>query len=144
MAITAVVGRPGHGKSYSATEIAIVPALQEGRAVYTNIPLRDQAIARDFPSARVHYVELSVDQVNDPEFWQFAPGALVILDELWKVWPSGLRANKIPPYQLRSGTTFGDPGGGSGEQDRRPRFREFYMDVIRASENQGKWIKEKR
>lgn len=100
MAITAIVGRPGHGKSYSATEIAILPALQEGRAVYTNIPLRDDAIARDFNSARVHYVELSADQVNDPEFWQFAPGALVILDELWKVWPSGLRANKIPPYQL--------------------------------------------
>ena len=100
MAITAIVGRPGHGKSYSATEIAIIPALQEGRYIFTNIPLRDEAITRDFPTARVHYVELSAEQVSDPDFWQFAPGALVILDELWKVWPSGLRANRIPPYQL--------------------------------------------
>ena len=100
MAITSIVGRPGHGKSYSATELAIVPALQEGRAVYTNIPLRDDAIARDFPDARVHYVKLDNEELNDPAFWEFAPGALIILDELWRVWPSGLKANRIPVHQL--------------------------------------------
>lgn len=100
MAITAVVGRPGHGKSYSATDLAILPALQEGRAVYTNIPLRDEAIARDFPGAQVHYVKLDQEELNDPSFWEFSPGALVILDELWRVWPSGLKANRIPVHQL--------------------------------------------
>jgi zona occludens toxin len=100
MAITAIVGRPGHGKSYSATDLAIVPALQEGRAVYTNIPLRDEAISRDFPDARVHYVKLDQEELNDPSFWEFSPGALVILDELWRVWPSGLKANRIPIFQL--------------------------------------------
>lgn len=100
MAITAIVGRPGHGKSYSATEIAILPALSEGRPIYTNIPLRDETIASVYPWAKVHYVELSQEQLNTPDFWQFEPGALVILDELWRVWPSGLKANKIPVFQL--------------------------------------------
>lgn len=100
MAITAIVGRPGHGKSYSACEIAIIPALQEGRALYTNIPLHDDAIARDYPGARVHYVTLDQTTMQSPDFWQFEPGALVILDELWRVWPSGLKASHIPVFQL--------------------------------------------
>jgi zona occludens toxin len=100
MAITAIVGRPGHGKSYSATEIAILPALKEGRAIYTNIPLRDEAIYQDYPGAKINYCQLAPDEINDPDFWLFEPGALVILDELWRVWPSGLKANKVPVPQL--------------------------------------------
>lgn len=100
MAITAIVGRPGHGKSYSAMEIAIIPALEEGRAIYTNIPLRDEAIYADYPGARINYVQLTALEINDPEFWLFEPGCLVIFDELWRVWPSGLKANKVPVHQL--------------------------------------------
>ncbi|MDD2760906.1 MAG: zonular occludens toxin domain-containing protein [Methylomonas sp.] len=100
MAITGIIGLPGHGKSYSAVEIAILPALSEGRAVYTNIPLRLDVIQADFPGARVFPVELNEQNCANPQFWEFEPGALICLDELWRVWPSGLKANQIPEFQL--------------------------------------------
>jgi zona occludens toxin len=48
---------------------------------------------------RLRFVNLEENKGN-AEFWFFEPGALIVLDELWRVWPSGLKANEIPVFQL--------------------------------------------
>jgi zona occludens toxin len=100
MAITAIVGLPGHGKSYTAVDIAILQALREKRRIFTNIPLKMENLLRDFPEAQITEVELNAENNANPEFWLFEPGALICLDELWEVWPSGMKANNIPVHQL--------------------------------------------
>ncbi|MBV1843592.1 zonular occludens toxin domain-containing protein, partial [Photobacterium ganghwense] len=37
--INLIVGRPGGGKSYEAVVFHIIPAIQNGRKVVTNLPL---------------------------------------------------------------------------------------------------------
>ena len=90
MTVQAFVGRPRQGKSYSAVELAIIPALREGRIVYTNIPLLP-AVLDDFPNADCRLLDLKLHQAN-PRFWSetVCNGALVVADELWRVWPKGL------------------------------------------------------
>jgi len=100
MAISAIAGKQGHGKSYSAVQSVILPACAEGRPVITNIPLKIDLIYADYPKAQIYQVELTDKIANDPEFWKFIPGALVVLDELWKMWPTGLPATKIPLCQM--------------------------------------------
>ena len=90
MTVQAFVGRPRQGKSYSAVELAIIPALKEGRIVYTNIPLLPVTL-EDFPNADCRYLDLKEHKSN-PRFWSqtVCNGALVVADELWRVWPKGL------------------------------------------------------
>ena len=77
MTVQAFVGRPRQGKSYSAVELAIIPALREGRIVYTNIPLLP-AVLDDFPNADCRLLDLKLHQAN-PRFWSetVCNGALV-------------------------------------------------------------------
>lgn len=53
MAVTFLIGPPGAGKSYEATVYHVLPALQQGRKVITNLPLNVEAFAKldaTFPS----------------------------------------------------------------------------------------------
>lgn len=80
-----MVGTPGSGKSYSAIELCVIPALSLGRPVRTNIPLRVEAIRKRWPDA-------DVGQINprEPDCWGTIPGgALVVIDEIGALWPSG-------------------------------------------------------
>lgn len=49
MAVKAVFGRPGAGKSYTAVKEFILPAIKTGRKVVTNIPLNMEAIYAEWP-----------------------------------------------------------------------------------------------
>lgn len=98
MSIIAYTGLPGSGKSYSVVEHQIVPALQAGRKVVTNLPLRLEKIAeRSFPG---EVVELPLDVViaEPHKILEYCtPGALLIIDEAWKIFPQGMQANKVAP-----------------------------------------------
>lgn len=91
MAIDAYTGLPGHGKSYGVVEHVIIPSLKQGRHVVTNIPLDVDSLLVDFGG--------TIDQL--PEDWferadlgELAPpGAVLVLDELWRRWPNGMKAN---------------------------------------------------
>jgi zona occludens toxin len=93
MSITAYVGLPGSGKSYGVTEHVLLPALREQRRVVTNIPLNLSEIEREFPGANVAVV--STDDICKEGWWAaLVGGEVVILDEVWRLWPSGMKASQ--------------------------------------------------
>lgn len=95
MPISAYVGLPGSGKSYACIEHVILPALKDGRRVWTNIPCDLDAMREQFGAAPVLF-DIK-DVANDPAWFQttFEPGATIILDEAWKLWPGGLKATNM-------------------------------------------------
>lgn len=97
MSIIAYVGLPGSGKSYDVVENQILPALKAGRRVVTNIPLNRDEIRKDVLGGEI--VELPLDAVAQaPErLEEFAtPGSILVIDECWRLWPTGLKADKVP------------------------------------------------
>jgi zona occludens toxin len=99
MSISAYVGLPGSGKSHGVVEHVIIPALKSGRVVFTNIPMNQDLLIQDFGAGVIHF---DVDDIKKDDDWfteVFEPGAIWVCDELWRLWPAGLRANQIPEEQ---------------------------------------------
>jgi zona occludens toxin len=95
MAITAYVGLPGHGKSYGVVENVLIPALKQKRIIFTNIPMKTDAVLEQFETS---VIQFEVDDIkSNPNWWSevFTAGALFVLDEVPKLWPAGLKANAI-------------------------------------------------
>ena len=95
MSIVVYSGLPGSGKSYGVTENSLLPAVQSGRVVVTNIELSEK-FYEDYPNA-----EIITFKNHEPEekenFWSELPaGAVIIIDEAWRWWPSGLKASNMP------------------------------------------------
>ena len=97
MSIHCYVGMPGSGKSYNAVENQILPALRAGRTVVTNIPLRFDALRALVGTGKI--VEFPLNSVmQNPETIKdyVTKGCLFVLDEAWRIWPSGQKTNDIP------------------------------------------------
>jgi zona occludens toxin len=97
--IYALAGLPGHGKSYTAVNKFILSAIKEKKKVFTNIPL-SEGLSVAYPDAMLVNIDIDemAKQVNC--FDVLAPGAVIILDELWRIWPAGLKADEIPKNQM--------------------------------------------
>lgn len=94
MPIDAYVGKPGHGKSYGVVQHVVIPSLKQGRHVVTNIPLQVDMLMEDFGGS---VTQLPDDWHTRPDIADLAPpGCVLILDELWRRWPAGLKANNVP------------------------------------------------
>lgn len=94
MAIEAYVGLPGHGKSYGVVEHVIIPSIREGRHVVTNIPLQCDDLIADFGGPGAQITQLPEDWFERDDMGEFIPsGSVAVLDELWRRWPAGLKAN---------------------------------------------------
>jgi zona occludens toxin len=94
MAIEAYVGLPGHGKSYGVVEHVIIPSIKEGRHVVTNIPLQCDDLIADFGGPGAQITQLPEDWFEREDMGDFIPpGSVAVLDELWRRWPAGLKAN---------------------------------------------------
>lgn len=92
MAIDAYTGLPGHGKSYGVVEHVVIPSLKQDRLVVTNIPLEVDALLADFGG---NIQLLPHDWFERPDMADLAPpGCVLILDELWRRWPAGMKANQ--------------------------------------------------
>lgn len=93
MAITAYTGLPGHGKTYTAVDNVIIPSLESGRPVYTNIPMNDDLCLEELGS-QVVYFDVQ-ELVDNPRWWfdVFEPGAILVIDECARLWPSGIKQN---------------------------------------------------
>lgn len=95
MSIVAYAGLPGHGKSYGVVENVIVPALKSKRQVFSNIPMNDN-ICLDRYQMTTTFFDMKdiIENVN----WfteVFVAGSLIVLDELWRLWPAGIKANNV-------------------------------------------------
>ncbi|MBH3382256.1 zonular occludens toxin domain-containing protein [Pseudomonas asiatica] len=92
MAIHAYVGKPGSGKSYGVVERVVIPSLKQGRHVVTNIPLNAELLLADFGGS---IETLPDDWWDRPDLTEFTKnGCVLILDELWRRWPSGMTVSK--------------------------------------------------
>jgi len=95
MAICAYVGRPGAGKSYGVVENVILPAFERSRCVVTNIPMITEALDARFDEYRLLNIESPA--LETEEFWLSIPkGAVVVLDEVWRAFPNGMKQDQIP------------------------------------------------
>jgi len=101
MSIVAYTGLPGSGKSYDVVANQIMPALKAGRRVCTNIPLHLDAVREVTRDGEV--VELPLEAVKaQPEriFEYCTPGTVLVMDELWQLFPAGLKTDRVPdPYK---------------------------------------------
>lgn len=95
MSETAYTGLPGHGKSYGVVENVIVPALEQRRVVFTNIPMNSQECLKRFQMC-VRQFDIQ-DIIDNPNWWSdvFEPGSVIVIDEVWRLWPAGLKANNV-------------------------------------------------
>jgi zona occludens toxin len=97
MSIIAYVGLPGAGKSYSVVANQIMPALKKGRRVVTNIPLYKDRVREVTPKGElVDFPTEAIASNPDAIYDYCAPGSIVILDEVWRLWPAGQKANQVP------------------------------------------------
>lgn len=98
MSVVAYCGLPGSGKSYGVVQNVICTAIEAGRVVHTNIPLRLDAIEKRYPGKSELIRVFSVDDFLKEEYFQsWTPGVLV-LDEAWRVFPAGKTASSIEQY----------------------------------------------
>lgn len=99
MALNGYFGRPGSGKSYSVVEYVIIPALTKGRHVVTNIPLEEELLVQVYGGK---ITQLPLDALDHPDLADLLPnGCVAVLDEVWRRWPSGQKANQASHADLR-------------------------------------------
>ena len=102
MSIICYTGLPGDGKSYSAVENVVIPALKEGRHVAHNLMLNELALTivcgREVASL-LH--QLGKDDTPQQVIEKCPPGAVIVLDEVWRYWPAGVKANEVPKDELK-------------------------------------------
>jgi zona occludens toxin len=101
MSIVGYSGLPGSGKSYGVVENVVIPALEKGRHIITNIPLKLGRLSDDFPKGQVTLFD-NREAEDDPNFFSLdrhPAGVIWIIDEAWRFWKSGMKATNIPQAQ---------------------------------------------
>lgn len=98
MTISAYVGLPGSGKSYSVMKYVVVPQLKKGRTVFSNIPMNAEWVEKSGYQDQV--IPFDVQDIKDNDEWfqqVFKAGSVIVLDEAYHLWGAGLRVNKMVP-----------------------------------------------
>jgi zona occludens toxin len=108
MSIICYTGLPGGGKSYSAVENVIIPALKAGRVVAHNLDLVESALSivcAGDDQARKDLtgllVQLGREDTPAELVAKCPPGCCIVIDEVWRYWPAGLKANEVPKDELK-------------------------------------------
>jgi zona occludens toxin len=94
--IVGLAGQPRSGKSYTSIELFVVPSLKDGRHIVTNLPLKMDVILQDFPAAQVTFI----DDLSSYDWDSVGNGVMLIIDEVWRLWPQGQKMTAIPHSQL--------------------------------------------
>lgn len=100
--IICYAGLPGAGKSYSAVENVIIPALKAGRQVAHNLELVPEGLAENIGHDVSHLLH-QFDKDDTPEtLIETCPlGAVIVIDEIWRYWPAGTKVNQVPKEHVR-------------------------------------------
>lgn len=101
MSIVGYSGLPGSGKSYGVVENVVIPSLEAGRHIITNIPLKLGRLSDDYPQGNVTLFD-NKEAEDDPTFFDLErhpAGVIWIIDEAWRFWKSGMKATNIPQCQ---------------------------------------------
>ena len=94
MALNFYCGSPGAGKSYHVVRYVIIPALQEGRNILTNLPLKLQEIYQAYPELKdqeneVRFIDKDkIENIHLEVDKQEYAGWLIVIDEAHDYWPS--------------------------------------------------------
>lgn len=97
MSIYAYTGLPGSGKSYNVVDKQILPALREGRTVVTNLPLNEALVREAIPGCDLRFFDIEAVRQEPGTLDDVVPaGAVWVADELWKLWPAGVKTDRIP------------------------------------------------
>ena len=101
MSIVGYSGLPGSGKSYGVVENVVIPALESGRHIITNIPLKLGRLSDDYPQGKITIFD-NREAEDDTTFFDLErhpAGVIWIIDEAWRFWKSGMKATNIPQCQ---------------------------------------------
>lgn len=97
MSIQAYVGLPRSGKTYNAVANTIIPALRAGRTVVTNIPLHMDRVLELYPLADVRPFPINEIAQEPGTIYDHVPhGCVLVMDEVWRLFPAGLKAHQVP------------------------------------------------
>lgn len=97
MSIVGYSGLPGSGKSYGVVENVILPALESGRHVITNIPLKLGRLTDDYSQGKVT-IFTNKEAEDDPDFFNLEKqpsGVIWVIDEAWRFWKNGAKSVNI-------------------------------------------------
>lgn len=112
MALNLYCGLPRSGKSYEVVSNVILPSIQQGRNVVTNIAGMSEQVMHDFLVAEGHDVSklgklkivkaddfltpnfFPTDNTNDFSDCFVQPGDLVAVDEIWRIWPTDKKVSE--------------------------------------------------
>ena len=97
MSIIAYVGLPGCGKTYGVVENVILPAFEAGREVWTNIPMNPLEVYAKYPSSVL--VQFDNDELNGEFLMGIPGGSIVVIDEVWRFWPAGMKSSEVEKAQ---------------------------------------------
>ena len=98
MAIKTYSGRPGSGKSYNSVANVIIPAIQSGRTVVTNVVLDKAAIFADYPEANIITFPFGLNHQDAHKHINlslYPAGSVYVIDEGAKLFPTGLKVTNV-------------------------------------------------
>ncbi len=102
MSILCYTGLPGDGKSYSAVENIVIPALKAGRVVCHNLKLNIPALSAVCEvDAEKLLVQIPAGCTAAELIALPPPGAVIVIDEVWQFWRAGSKASEVPEAELR-------------------------------------------
>lgn len=146
--INLLIGPPGGGKSYEAVVFHVLPALQDGRKVITNLPIDVERMSAVVPGTR-HLLELRIDS-KEPgcnvfgslsdygDAWReprTQRGALYVIDEAHKAIPRNIGAG------LRIGDKLQAEARGRAIDEWFAEHRHEGADVLLLTQSYGKLSK---
>lgn len=97
MSISAYVGLPGSGKTLGVVEHVIMPALKAGRHVVTNVAMRWDVVAKLGLPGTLDELPTELVVAEPQKLFEYVlPGSVLVLDEVWRLFPAGVKSNKVP------------------------------------------------